>query len=278
MTYFSALLLLFGGLGAAFFGIYLLYDLRNRQLLHKIDSLDFPESYKNILSKTPHYPKLSMQDQKKLQRSILRFIYTKDFVGVGLDVTDEMKVIIAFYACLLLVHKETESCYEELKTIIVYPHAVIVKEVKSAGGIFTKEQFVIQGQSANDTVVITWHEAKKEAYHLRHNNVIIHEFAHEIDFMDGYIDGVPPLEKSKYDGWTNTFYKEFSTLNKIARKDRGWGKYKLLGSYAASNEAEFFAVVTERFFEAPASLKHHFPNLYNELESFYQMDTAALLS
>lgn len=278
MTYFSALLLLFGGLGAAFFGIYLLYDLRNRQLLHKIDSLDFPESYKKILSKTPHYSKLSMQDQKKLQRSILRFIYTKDFVGVGLDVSDEMKVIIAFYACLLLVHKETENCYDDLKTIIVYPHAVVVKEVKSAGGIFTKEQFVIQGQSANDTVVITWHEAKKEAYHLRHNNVIIHEFAHEIDFMDGYIDGVPPLEKSKYDGWTNTFYKEFSTLNKIARKDRGWGKYKLLGSYAASNEAEFFAVVTERFFEAPASLKHHFPNLYNELESFYQIDTATLLS
>lgn len=278
MTYFSALLLLFGGLGAASLGIYLLYDLRNRQLLHKIDSLDFTESYKKILSKTPHYPKLSMQDQKKLQRSILRFIYTKDFVGVGLDVSDEMKVIIAFYACLLLVHKETENCYDDLKTIIVYPHAVIVKEVKSVGGIFTKEQFVIQGQSANDTVVITWHEAKKEAYHLRHNNVIIHEFAHEIDFMDGYIDGVPPLEKSKYDGWTNTFYKEFSTLNKIARKDRGWGKYKMLGSYAASNEAEFFAVVTERFFEDPASLKHHFPNLYNELESFYEIDTAKLLT
>ena len=197
MTYFSALLLLFGGLGAVLFGIYLLYDLRNRQLLHKIDSLVFPDSYKKILSKTPHYPKLSMQDQKKLQRSILRFIYTKDFVGVGLEVTDEMKVVIAFYACLLLVHKETESCYEELKTIIVYPHAVIVKEVKSAGGIFTKEQFVIQGQSANDTVVITWHEAKKEAYHLRHNNVIIHEFAHEIDFMDGYLDRVPPLAYPK---------------------------------------------------------------------------------
>jgi len=278
MTYFSALLLLFGGLGATFFGIYLLYEMRNRQLLHKIDSLDFPESYKKILSKTPHYSKLSTQDQKKLQRSILRFIYTKDFVGVGLEVTDEMKVVIAFYACLLLVHKETESCYEELKTIIVYPHAVIVKEVKSAGGIFTKEQFVIQGQSANDTVVITWHEAKKEAYHLRHNNVIIHEFAHEIDFMDGYIDGVPPLEKSKYDGWTNTFQKEFTTLNKIALKDRGWGKYKLLGAYAASNEAEFYAVVTERFFEAPASLKKHFPNLYNELESFYEIDTAKLLS
>ncbi|MEN8147721.1 MAG: M90 family metallopeptidase [Campylobacterota bacterium] len=278
MTYLSALLLLFGGLGATLFGLYFLYEMRSKQLLHKIDSLDFPESYKKILSKTPHYSKLCMQDQKKLQRSILRFIYTKEFMGVGLEVTDEMKVVIAFYACLLLMHKEVESCYEELKTIIVYPHAVIVKEVKSAGGIFTKEQFVIQGQSANDTVVITWHEAKKEAYHLRHNNVIIHEFAHEIDFMDGYIDGVPPLEQSKYDGWVNTFYKEFAALNKIALKNRDWGRYKMLGSYAASNEAEFFAVVTERFFEAPVSLKHHFPNLYNELESFYEIDTVKLLS
>ena len=278
MTYLSALLVLFGGLGATFLGIYLLYDMRKKQLLHKIESLDFPQSYKKILSKTPHYPKLSTQDQQKLQRSILRFIYSKDFVGVGLTVTDEMKLIIAFYACLLLVHKKVESCYEDLKTIIIYPHAVIVKEVKSAGGIFTKEQFVIQGQSANHTVVLTWHEAKKEAYHLRHNNVIIHEFAHEIDFMDGYIDGVPPLEKSKYDGWTNTFHKEFTTLNKIALKNRAWGKYKMLGAYAASNEAEFFAVVTERFFEAPASLKHHFPNLYNELKDFYQIDTAKLLS
>lgn len=278
MTYLSALLLIFGGLGATVLGVYLLYDMRQKKLLHKIESLDFPESYKNTLSKTPHYSKLSTLDQKKLQRSILRFIYTKDFVGVELDVTDEMKVITAFYACLLLVHKETESCYEDLKTIIIYPHAVVVKEVKSAGGIFTKEQFVIQGRSANHTVVLTWHEAKKEAYHLRHNNVIIHEFAHEIDFMDGYIDGIPPLEKSKYDGWVNTFYREFAKLNEIALKDRSWGKYKLLGTYAASNEAEFFAVVTERFFEDPASLKRHFPNLYNELVSFYEIDTAELLS
>jgi Mlc titration factor MtfA (ptsG expression regulator) len=96
--------------------------------------------------------------------------------------------------------------------------------------------------------------------------------------MDGYIDGVPPLEQSKYGGWVHTFNKEFTTLNNIALKDRNWGKYKLLGAYAASNEAEFFAVATERFFEAPASLKHHFPNLYNELEDFYQIDTAKLLS
>lgn len=277
MSYLTALLLVFGTLGFAGFGLYFLYALRQRKLLQKIASLDFPQTYITLLSKTPYYTKLSTDDQQTLQRSILRFIYTKEFIGVELDVTEEMKVIIAFYACLLLVHKETENCYDDLKTIVIYPHAVMVKEVRSAGGIFTKERFVIQGQSANDTVVITWHEAKKEAYHLRHNNVIIHEFAHEIDFMDGYIDGVPPLEKSKYDSWVKTFSKEFTALNKIALHDRDWGKYKLLGGYAATNEAEFFAVVTERFFEAPASLKHHFPNLYNALERFYAIDTEKLL-
>lgn len=278
MDYLSALLSVFGGMAATAFGLYLLYDMRSKKLLHAIESIDFSDAYSVILSKTPYYLKLSTSDQKKLQRSILRFIYTKEFVGVGLTVTEEMKVLIAFYACLLLLHKEGENCYDNLHTIIVYPHAVVTSQVKSFGGIYTKEEFVIQGQSANGTVVITWHEAKKEAYHLRHNNVIIHEFAHEIDFMDGEIDGVPPIEQSKYDGWVNVLYREFKRLNAIALKDRGWGKYKLLGEYAASNEAEFFAVATERFFESPASLKHHFPELYNMLKGFYNIDTAKLFA
>lgn len=278
MDYFSALLLVFGGLGATLLGLYLLYDMRRKRLLHKIEGLPFTQYYKTLLAKTPHYHKLSSSDQQQLQRSILRFMHTKEFVGIGLDVTEEMKVLIAFYACLLLVHKKTEDCYDNLKTIIIYPHAVIRKQVRSEGGIYAKEQFMLEGQSSNDTVVISWHEAKKEAYHLRHSNVIIHEFAHEIDMMDGRIDGVPPIEKSKYEGWINALHKEFNTLNAIALKNRDWGRHKLLGAYAASNEAELFAVVTERFFESPASLKHHFPELYNMLEDFYEIDTAKIFS
>jgi MtfA peptidase len=265
-------------LGTIFFALFLLNELRKKSFLHKIEALPFSEDYKKIVEKIPYYPKLSSADQERLHHSMLRFIYTKEFIGVHLEVTEEIKLVIAFYACLLLMNKATNNCYDNLKTIIVYPHSVITDEVKSYGGIYTKAQFMIEGQSANDTVVITWHEAKKEAYHMRHNNVILHEFAHEIDFMDGEIDGVPPIEKSKYDGWVHTLHKEFNALNTIARKDREWGKYKLLGSYAATNEAEFFAVVTERFFETPLSLKQHFPELYNEFEDFYQIDTAALFA
>lgn len=278
MDYSILLLLLFGGLGTVSFALFLLYDLRRKSFLHTIENRLFSEGYKTVVEKIPYYHKLSSADQEQLQHSMLRFIYTKEFIGIDLEMTEEIKLVIAFYACLLLVHKATEYCYDNLKTIIVYPHSVMTKQVKSYGGIYTKAQFMIEGQSANDTVVITWHEAKREAYHMRHNNVMIHEFAHEIDFMDGEIDGVPPIEKSKYDGWVHTLNKEFKTLSNISHKNRGWGKYKLLGSYAATNEAEFFAVVTERFFESPVSLKQHFPELYNEFEDFYQIDTATLFA
>ena len=278
MDYNLALLLVFGGAGTLFFLVLFANEYLQRVRIREIDRLPFSESYETIIAKTPYYPRLTPKDRERIRRSILRFIHTKEFVGIHLRITDEIKVLIAFYACLLLMRKQTENCYDNLKTIIVYPHAVMIDEVKSYGGIYTKERFVIQGQSADETVVITWNEAKKESYHMRHNNVIIHEFAHEIDFMDGQIDGIPPIEHSKYDGWVHTFEHEFQTLNNIAIKNRGWGKYKLLGAYAASNEAEFFAVVTERFFETPGSLKHHFPELYEELREFYRIDTAEMFS
>lgn len=276
MEYHVALILIVTGLGGLFFGAMFLNDFRRRKYLETVQNLPFRDEYILILTKTPHYPKLSEEDRRRIHRSILTFIHTKKFIGIGIKVSEEMKIIIAFYACLLLLGKKTTNCYDNLKTIIIYPHAVMVDQIRSYGGIYAKEQFMIEGQSANDSVVLTWHEAKKESYHMRHNNVIIHEFAHEIDFMDGQIDGIPPIENSKYDGWVKTLHKEFDRLSSIALKNRGWGKYKLLDRYAANNEAEFFAVATERFFESPSALKHHFPDLYEEYKDFYGLDTASL--
>jgi len=276
-SYFTALFLVFGGLFFTVLAIYFLLDLRKREKLAKIEKMEFKEEHRKLLKKTPHYNNLSKEDKEKVERSILRFIYTKKFIGANIDVNDEMKIIIAFYACLLLLHIETKNCYDNLKTIIIYPHAVAYDRIANEGGIFTKEQFYISGQSANDTVIIIWHDLKQEAYHLRHNNVAVHEFAHEIDFLDGEIDGVPPIEKSKYNEWSRVLFGEYNKLSEVALKDRDWGKYKTIGAYAATNEAEFFAVITERYFESPESLYKNFPDLYNELNSFYKMDTRKLL-
>jgi len=245
---------------------------KRRSLLEEIERTPTPQSYREILERIPHYTALPQEEKLRIEHSIRLFIRSKEFIGNSIEITDEIRVVIAFYACLLLLHLDTTNCYESLKTIIVYPHAMVTEQLRTQGGIYSKEEMILSGQSANDTVVISWHDAKREAYHLRHENVVIHEFAHEIDFMDGQIDGVPPLELSKYDEWSRIMYEEFSKLHTIALKNRDWGKYKMIGAYAASNEAEFFAVLTERFFESPRSLKRHFPDLYRELKSFYRID------
>jgi len=277
MNYSLTLLLVFVALGLIFsFFTFLSYFLEKRRL-KRLSSLPFKEEYREYLRKTPHYKNLSDEDKKKIEKSIIIFTNTKKFIGVKIEVTDEMKVIIAFYACLLLLHKTETNCYDNLETIIIYSHAVALENIQAQGGIYTKEQFLIDGQAANDVVVIIWHDAKKEAYHLRHDNVIVHEFAHEIDFMDGEIDGVPPIEHSKYDEWSRVVLGDFKKLNNVVLKNRDWGKYKILGAYAGTNEAEFFAVATERFFESPKTLKKHFPELYKELKDFYQIDTVKLV-
>ena len=277
MNYYTVLLYFFVSLGIFTAFLYLLFGYMEKKRLQQIKKIKFKPEHRKILLRTVHYKNLSEEDRIKIEKSIILFTNTKEFIGVKMEITDEMKVIIAFYACLLLLHIETENCYDNLKTIILYPSPVMLDHIQNDGGIYTKSKFLIDGQSANDTVVLVWHDVKYEAYHLRHDNVIIHEFAHEIDFMDGEIDGVPPLEKSKYNEWTNILFDDYQKLNHIVLKNRSWGKYKLLGSYAAVNEAEFFAVVSERFFESPHSLYRNFPELYNELKDFYKIDTVDLI-
>lgn len=250
--------------------------LQERRVKGAVDK-PFPKNYEEVLVKIPYFQRLSSDEQEKIKRSIVKFIVTKEFTGVKIEVTDEIRVVVAFYACLLLLKIETDNCYDNLLTIIVYPHHVVYDMIRESGGVYSKEPFLLEGQSANDTVVISWSDAKKEAYHIDKENVIIHEFAHEIDYLDGEADGIPPLSESRYSEWSRVLYENFNKLQAKAIANRYWGKYKILGSYAATNEAEFFAVATERFFQTPNSLQKHFPDLYKELKEFYKIDPATLL-
>lgn len=249
----------------------LLMYLKHSYERRKLKQAPFPEKYLLYLNKTPYYSALDEEKKEKLKRRIALFLFEKEFVGIKRDVNDEMRVVIAFYACLIALELP-EDCYHELKTILVYPYRFVADEVKSYGGIYTKEKFIMEGQSSGDVVVISWHEAKKEAYHLRHHNVIIHEFAHELDFEDGIADGIPPMERSRYNGWVHTIFRHYKKLNRKWLKNREWGKYELFGPYAATSEAEFFAVLSELFFTKPLKLKKDFPDIYNELNTFYHLD------
>jgi len=243
----------------------------------KLKSIPFPKSYKNLLQAIKQYQRLTPKQKKKLHFRILLFIDQKEFVGVKMTINDEVKVIIAFYASLMRLGFELGE-KDHVHTIIVYPEYFIVDDSYMSDGIFYGSSSVLSGQSANGTVVIAWQDVAQNIAQQSKENVIIHEFAHELDFEDGIADGTPLLENSNYKRWSEVFSKAFVTLRELEESDQSSEGLRLLGHYALSNEAEFFAVCSERFFETPKSLKKHFPNVYKELKGFYRLDTGELFS
>ena len=241
----------------------------------KLKSMPFPKSYEILLQNIHQYKILSPIHKEKLHLLILIFIENKEFIGVKITINDDIKVIIAFYACLMRLGFELGE-KDDVSTIIIYPKHFIINETHSSGGITHNETSVLEGQSANGTVVISWQDIKYDIAQQQKDNVIIHEFAHELDFEDGFADGTPMLEGSNYRRWSEVFSKAFDTLRDKRDKGKSSKRVALLGTYALKNEAEFFAVCSERFFETPKAFKAYFPDIYQELKLFYRLDTEAL--
>ncbi len=200
---------------------------------------------------------------------ILLFIDQKEFIGAKMIITDEIKTIIAFYASLLQLGFALGE-KDQVNTIIVYPNNFIYDERSQNEGVHQNETMILEGQSANGTVVLSWQDIKQDIAQREKENVIIHEFAHELDFESGYANGTPILESSNYRRWSEVFSTAFNRLKNLSKEDN------LLGTYALTNEAEFFAVCSERFFETPKDFKKNFPDIYEQLKLFYRVDTVII--
>ncbi|NOR56029.1 MAG: hypothetical protein GQ531_07450 [Sulfurovum sp.] len=248
---------------------------RQIRIYKRLKSLPFPNPYKNILQPIQQYQSLSHTDKEKLHFMILLFIDQKEFIGAKMLINDKVKVIIAFYACLMRLGFDLGE-KDHVSSIIVYPEHFIVDESHTSNGIHQHSTSVLEGQSSNGTVVISWQDIEKNIAQQGKENVIIHEFAHELDFEDGIADGTPLLESSNYKRWSDVFSKAFTTLKDIEEQDVYSERLVFLGHYALTHEAEFFAVCSERFFETPKTFKKYFPDVYEELKRFYRLDAEAL--
>jgi len=275
MNYYLALL----GLILLLLLLYALFALwrrwRRRRLWRRLEKTPLSEAMRRHLETIPHYHLLPPEMKEAIQPKMLYFVQDKEFRGIGITITDEIRTVIAFYACLLVL-KIPDECFGILRTILIYPSEIVTKQVEEAGGIHREEETILEGQSSGDTVVIVWHDARHQALHPGHQNVILHELAHVLDFEDGAADGTPPLPLSRYSSWSSVLYRRYRALREKSQTNRDWGSYRLLGEYAATNEAEFFAVATELFFTRPRSMRRHFRDLYDEFKSFYRLDTADL--
>jgi MtfA peptidase len=233
-----------------------------------------PDGWHDIVDRNVSLARgLTAEERERLLRLVQLFVREKHFEGsAGLVVTEEMRVTIAAQACLLLLHLDG-PCYPTLRTILVYPRGFVPKLARSPrSGEIVSAPVPLEGESWRDgVVVISWEDVVRGARNPSDGeNVVLHEFAHQLDAEDGAADGVPVLSEGALHTWGGVLSTEYERLRRDAADDRP----STLDAYGATNPAEFFAVATEAFFERPVDLERDHPDLYRELRRFYRQDPA----
>lgn len=227
-----------------------------------------------IRRNVPYVATLSDDDRRELEGHMQVFLAEKTFEGCGgLAITDEIKLTVAAQACLLLLHRESDY-YPELTSILVYPGAYVVKNTRQKiGDLVVESDQVRLGESwVRGAVVLAWDAVQQGAAdpHDGHN-VVLHEFAHQLDAEDGAMNGAPDLgRRSSYAAWAQALGAEYDELLERVAAHQPTD----IDVYGANSPAEFFAVITEAFFETGGQLKREHPELYEVLRAFYRQDPA----
>ena len=240
----------------------------------------FPSTWHATLERNlPFFRRLSEADQQELLGHVQVFIAEKYFEGCGgLELTDEIRITIAAQACLLLLHRKTDY-YPHLTSILVYPTGYTTEEERHlGGGVWEEGPEDRLGQTSSQlrALVLAWDAARRGgADPTDGQNVVLHEFAHQLDFENRTADGTPALEThAEYLAWARVMGAEFKSL----RRAEAAGAPTLLDGYGATSPTEFFAVATEAFFERPRALRARHPDLYAELRKFYRQDPVTFSS
>jgi len=211
----------------------------------------------------PFFAKLSPELRQRFLDQLKVFVWEKEFIGAGgFAITEEVRVVVAATAVQLVLHLGL-SYYDRLTEIIIYPGAFKLPDRTGA----------VLGEAKHwGTVILSWESVLAGLRNpVDGQDTAAHEFAHVLDRADGAFDGTPRLrEYSHYRAWASVMSEHFQGLQKGRRAERN-----VMDDYGSLNEAEFFAVATESFFEKPQQMKARTPELYEELKRFYGWDPAA---
>lgn len=217
--------------------------------------------YSCLENNIPFYSLLTPKQKDLFLGDLKSFVWEKKFFGAKeMKITDEIRVVIGAAAVRLTLYLGL-SFYDRLTEIIVYPYDY--KHPEEDGPMLGEAHF--QG----GTVVFSW-PSVQEGFLNSHSghNVAYHEFAHILDRASGAYNGTPVLhEQEHYRSWQDIMSWHFLRLQE--GRD---SQLEAMDEYGAINEAEFFAVATETFFDRPESLKENTPDLYQQLVRFYRFD------
>ena len=234
----------------------------------------FPQAWNTILQRNaPFGPRLDPARRVLLDHAILCFADSHIWEGCGgFSLREEHQATIAAHAMRLTLGF-SEDYLDDVDSILVYPSAYEAPHRQLIGG-----GVVLEGRSQrlgeswyHGPVILAWNDIQSHVQSSRRpHNVILHEFAHQLDFRNGsHADGIPSIETNEQaDEWISVTEAAYERLCKIYES----GRTDLIDEYATANKAEFFAVTTEVFFEAPDSMAERWPKLFGVMKRFYNQD------
>ncbi len=246
--------------------------LRQHREQYKHEGLT-PEQ-KRCIEKITLCRRLPADLKDELYGKVAIFLREKEFEGLeGLNITAEISTTIAALACLLILKRDADY-YPKLRTVLITPHAYYSDQRGIIGGQLVEEEDVGKlGESWSDgTLMLSWADAVSDAHREHgHRNVVLHEFAHQLDQLKGTANGIPPLDRPEdYGPWEKIMHTEMEKLRSEVRHH----EYHTIDEYGATNPAEFFAVVTEGFFCNPTVTRDNHPAMYELLVKYYRLDPA----
>lgn len=250
-----------------------------RWRLRRVLAQPLPPEAEAILRRSiPVYSRMSADLQQQLRRMVVQFLHQKKFIGCeGLEVSDEIAVTIAGQACLLLLNRPSKV-YPALHTILVYPSEFVAQRAEvGPGGVITPGRQSMLGESWDDgRVVLSWDDVRRGAGDWTDgHNVVLHEFAHQLDSESGRANGAPYLgNPASYTEWSEVLSNAYQNLRWHAMHRQP----AVMDHYGATNPAEFFAVATETFYEKPYQMAEHYPELFAEFLKYYRVDPREWMS
>jgi hypothetical protein len=234
------------------------------------------EEWEAAFSCLPLLEGLSDEEKRRLQELAILFLHYKVFEGAqGLVITRSMALLIALQACLPILNLGLEN-YNGWLSVIVYPAGFSAsREVIDEAGVVHRGQSALLGEAwQRGPIVLAWNDVETAGI-IDGHNLVIHEFAHKLDMQNGVANGFPPLPAGmSVDGWVKAFTDGFAHFQQHCHT----GKPGAISCYAATSPAEFFAVISEVFFERPGLIRKHYPVIYEQLCRYYQQDPAMRLS
>jgi Mlc titration factor MtfA (ptsG expression regulator) len=254
----------------------MIFDWYKRHRRERLLSMPLSAEWRSIVARNvPYVSLLPPPDRRELEGHLQVLLAEKKFTGcAGLEVTDEIRVTIAAQAALLLLHRDTDY-FPLMRTILVYPGPFMVKHsIEQEDGTVMEEEVEQAGESwQGGPVVLSWRDVLDSAADPHDGyNVVLHEFAHQLDDESGGGEGAPDLgSASRYRAWAHAFSREYELLQEAVLA----GDMLLLDEYGAESPAEFFAVATECFFECPCALRDGHPALYAQMSEYYCQDPVA---